>query len=297
MSYNYVNYYSEKVRRGIMTGGATINFGDLGKPANTLIEKIAGAIEGISKPAQIKRLAKAQAEADLIKAESDINIHELKQRALSRFVAEETKKQDNMEKITEKALPLLGKSSDPQKMEDDWITNFFDKSRIISDTEMQTLWSKVLAGEANSPGTFSKRTVNMLGSLDKTDAQLFTKLCSYVWIVGGPCPLVFDENAPIYVDSGIDLGTLVHLTNIGLISLNLSSKFGKTRIGKTLLVDYYSNQKLVTFPKEQDNLLLLGMVVFTNSGEQLQKICDAEPVNGFMDYVIDIWSKNGLTIS
>jgi hypothetical protein len=38
--------------------------------------------------------------------------------------------------------------------------------------EMQNLWAQVLAGEANSPGTYSKRTVNFLSSLDKKDAAL-----------------------------------------------------------------------------------------------------------------------------
>jgi hypothetical protein len=49
-------------------------------------------------------------------------------------------------------LPELTEAATPEKLEDDWITNFFDKCRLISDEEMQTLWSKVLAGEANAPG-------------------------------------------------------------------------------------------------------------------------------------------------
>ena len=32
-------------------------------------------------------------------------------------------------------------------MDNDWTVNFFDKSRIVSDDEMQNLWSRVLAGE------------------------------------------------------------------------------------------------------------------------------------------------------
>jgi Protein of unknown function (DUF2806) len=48
---------------------------------------------------------------------------------------------------------------------DDWITNFFDKCRIVSDEEMQQIWAKVLAVEANKPGTYSKRTVNFLSSV------------------------------------------------------------------------------------------------------------------------------------
>ena len=57
----------------------------------------------------------------------------------------------NMEGITAKALPLLNENAGPDSMDNDWIVNFFDKSRIVSDDEMQNLWSRVLAGEANAP--------------------------------------------------------------------------------------------------------------------------------------------------
>ena len=67
---------------------------------------------------------------------------------------------------------------------------FFEKSRIVSDNEMQELWSRVLAGEANDPGTYSKRTVNFLSDLDKGEAALFTKLCGFVWLMGNLVPLV-----------------------------------------------------------------------------------------------------------
>ena len=105
---------------------------------------------------------------------------------------EEAKKQSNIEEITAKALPQVDENAQPQNMEDDWITNFFDKCRLISDEEMQILWSKVLAGEANSPGTYSKRTVNFLGSLDKSDAFLFQSLCNFCWSIDNiAVPLIY----------------------------------------------------------------------------------------------------------
>src|SRR6266542_4826978 len=88
-------------------------------------------------------------------------------RAMHRFIEEEAHRQKNIEDITAKALPQLEEGAKPDAMEDDWVTNFFDKSRIVSDTQMQDLWSRVLAGEANTPGAYSKRTVNFLSDLDK----------------------------------------------------------------------------------------------------------------------------------
>ena len=143
-----------------------VNLGKLSKPADTLIKKVSSAIGGIFEPWQIKRVAKAETEASLMKAKTDIEITDLHRRAMHRFVEEEANRQENMEEITKKALPQLESRSDPSMMDDDWVTNFFDKSRIVSDTEMQNLWAQVLAGEANNPGTYSKRTVNFLGDVD-----------------------------------------------------------------------------------------------------------------------------------
>ncbi len=191
-----------------------VNLGQLSKPADTLIKKVSAAVGGIFAPWQIKRVAKAEAEARLIKTKTEIKITDLHRRAMHRFVEEEAKRQENMEAITEKALPQLDSGSDPSKMEDDWLTNFFDKSRIVSDKDMQELWARVLAGEANSPGSYSKRTVNFLGDLDKRDAELFSALCSFGWFIGNFTPLVYDVNASIYNDKGLDFGTLTHLDSM-----------------------------------------------------------------------------------
>ena len=70
-------------------GGALIKIEDLAKPATVLVEKISEAIGGYFKPYQIRRLAKAEAEADKIRAKAQIEITDLHRRALTRFVAEE----------------------------------------------------------------------------------------------------------------------------------------------------------------------------------------------------------------
>ena len=94
-----------------------VNFGDLTKPATVLIEKISDAIGGIFKPHQIRRIAQAEAEADKIRAVSQIEVTALQDRAISRFFNEEAKKQYNIETITGKALPLLEEGASPQNIE------------------------------------------------------------------------------------------------------------------------------------------------------------------------------------
>lgn len=268
-----------------------INLGELSKPANTLIKKVSSAVGGIFEPWQIKRVAKAEAKADLIKAKSEIEITDLHHRAMHRFVEEEALRQQNMEKITENALPQLNDGSDPSAMEDDWVTNFFDKSRIVSDKQMQNLWSSVLAGEANAPGTYSKRTVNFLSSIDKKDAELFKTLCSFGWMVGPFTPLVFDSDATIYNDHGLNFNTLTHLDSIGLIQFNSLSGFQRKRLPKKIAVLYCGQPLTLTMEKEEDNMLPIGQVLLTNIGIEFVNVCKASGVEGFVDYVKSKWKK------
>jgi len=206
-----------------------------------------------------------------------------------RFLEEEAKKQGNIEGITQKALPLLSEQAEPQKVEDDWITNFFDKSRIVADREMQELWARVLAGEANAPGTFAKRTVNLLGDLDKSDAELFMKLCGFGWQIGNIVPLVFDVQHKIYNQHGIDFGSLAHLESLGLIQFDNLAGYKRLQLPKQFSISYYGTPIPMRLPKESDNELPVGHVLLTRAGQQLAPVCGSQPVDDFLKFATDHW--------
>lgn len=277
-----------------MGDNAIINLGDLSKPATVLIEKISDAIGGIFKPYQIRRIAKAEAEAEKIRALADIEIKELQQRALVRFVAEETKKQANIESITAKAINGLKADAKPEDIEDDWIANFFDKCRLISDNEMQELWARILSGEANSPGTYSKRTVNFLHSLDKADAQLFTVLCSYGWLIGDIVPLIYDVQAEIYKRNGINFNSLKHLDEIGLVSFNNLTGYRRIGLPERITVFYYGTPINIQFKNKENNDLNVGKVLLSKVGQELAPIVGSKPLPEFLEYTLKKWSDMGL---
>ena len=275
------------------TSNSLINLGDLSKPADTLIKKIAKGVGGFFGPFQVKRLAKAEAAA-VIKAESDIQITDLKYRAVHRWIEEIARDQQNMEDITAKAVPHLNKNANPDAMDDDWIVNFFDKSRKVSDGEMQALWARILAGEANAPGTYSKRTVNFLLEMSKTDAELFSKLCKFKWTIGDAVgPLMFDVEAKIYNKHDINFNTLSHLESIGLIQFQkpgfVVSDFALSGLPKQVIADYYGKSIRLEIPNKEKNELRIGYVYFTIIGKELALLCGSEPVDGFLEYVKDIW--------
>ena len=273
------------------TSISLINLGKLAKPADTLIKKISSAAGILYEPRQIKRIAKAEAKAALIEAQSDIEITDLHRRAAHRWIEEEAQQQKIMEDITAKALPQLNESAKPDSVDNDWIVNFFDKCRIVSDKEMQELWSRILASEANAPGTYSKRTVNFLSNLEKGEADLFTRLCGFGWVIGNFVPLVFDQKANIYNKDGINFTTLGHLDSIDLIRFDGIGSFYKKNLPKKFSVTYFGKLLTVEMPHDAVNKLDIGKVLLTRTGNELVSICGSKPVDGFWEYVKENWKQ------
>lgn len=273
-----------------------VNIGDLAKPANTLIEKISDAIGGIFKPYQIRRVAQAEAEVALLKANTEIEVTDLHKRALVRFFIEEARKQDNIESITRKAIPELAEDAQPAQIENDWIVNFFDKSRLISDEDMQLLWAKILSGEANSPGKFSKRTINLLANLDKYDAEIFTQLCGFTFLIGNEVfPLIYDEDHIIYSKYGINFSTLSHLDAIGLIHFAPLSGYIQRGLNQNGNVYYLgSNEPVwIGFPQMENNSIKIGKVILTQEGRQIAQICEYPTREGLTNYIREVWRNLG----
>ena len=283
------------------TSNSLINLGDLAKPIDTLIHKISDATGVFYEPTRIRRKAEAESDAaitsakaeaavDIIKAESEIEIADLHQRTVQRRIKEDMRDQKNMEAIIAQAVPDVNEEAKPDSMENDWIANFFDKCRIVSDSEMQSLWSRVLAGEANAPGTYSKRTVNLLSDLDKSDAELFTKLCGFGWQIDDFIPLVFNEKVEIYNRHGINLDTLSHLESIGLIQFRVFG-FMWSNFSQRFFADYYGKPLFLDMPKDTGNKLKIGKTRLTKIGQELAPICGSKPVDGFYEYVKDQWKQ------
>ena len=265
------------------------------KPATRLIEKISDAIGVAWKPYQIKRIAKAKVEAAKIEAQGGIEITDLHRRAMIRWMNEEAQNQQNMEAITAMALPSVREEAEPDSIENDWLVNFFDKCRKISDDEMQGLWARILSGEANAPGSFSKRTVNCVAELDQSDAELFVRLCGFVIVWQNSKsiqqPLIFSDGAEIYNNHGINFTSLYHLESIGLITIlsPITVRWGS--LPKHCLVTYHGQSLALDLPQDAGNQIEAGYVLFTSIGAELASICVSRPVEGFWEYVQHHWKQ------
>ena len=242
-------------------------------------------------------MAEADAEAyrirEMSKAKVDIEVEQLRQRAADRFLTEEMAKQENMESITKKAIPHLSDDASPNDIEDDWITSFFDKCRITSDKQMQDLWAAILAGEANNPGSFSRKTVYIVADLDQRAAGLFVSLCRFVWVVHQNVgPLIFDVQHDIYNRCGVNFGSLRQLEALGLARYDDLSGFVILDLPERVTAYYGDRPFLLTLPGESNRKLDIGKVLFTQYGAELFKVVRAPVVEGLFDYVRGIWAPD-----
>ncbi len=97
------------------------------------------------------------------------------------------REQVNLDQIVFKAAEDLKKNPSPKDernlgskktINDDFLTAFEKEASQKSTEEMQAHFGKVLAGEIRSPGSFSIRSLKILGQMDQSVAMLFAKFCS-----------------------------------------------------------------------------------------------------------------------
>ena len=302
-----------------MTGKPLIDVGGLAKPATALINRVSEAIGGIAKPGQIVRVAKAEgkakgikntarvekaaarAEVAKIEAATRIEISAMEARGLRRMVTEEGINQKNIEDITAKAILHLSADAEPEELDQDFIRRLFDRARLTSDDEMQELWAKVLAGEANAKGSYSKRTVDVVSQLEKSDAELFGKFCSYVWEADGPVPFVYCK----YKDNKdrepheIVYSELLHLDDIGLISFSGTTMLIIGSMPERYKVKYFGIDVYVIDERPNTGSIDAGHVALTIAGSQLSNIVNARGHKSILNDTLQemLKSNKGLAIS
>ena len=270
-----------------------------------LLNKISDAVGWYFEPRQIIRVAKAEADAKIIDAEADakvavrqaqtdIEIADIYRRAEMRSAKEEVIRQANMESVIAKSLPYLDDDASPEDMGNDWVANLFEKCRIVSDEQMQQAWARILAGEANNPGSFSRKTVNLMADFGQVDADLFHTLCRFAWSSDGvemPISLIFDYQHEIYNQEGITYPSCSYLESLGLAKMET---YGFSLRGNQVKVSYFTRSISVrTTDKSPDKgNINAGRLFFTNAGAELANICEVKPVDGLFEYVCDTFRRD-----
>ena len=216
--------------------------------------------------------------------ESDLPDEQKQQLAFWHYVKADEQK--NMVSVVERAIPQLTENAKPEDVKPDWYRNFFSKQCHVSDSEMHEIWARILAGEANQPGSFSKRTLSILSilsDLDKVEAEIFSKLCCFAWeLCGRLTPLIVKDahNNPIYSSHSISFPALSHFQTIGLLQFSHLTPF---RFSSDYSSIYYFGRKLELLDAKSG--FWFGHGDFSVCGRELCAICDRKPIDGLWEYV------------
>lgn len=176
------------------------------------------------------------------------------------------KRLSNIKSVVEYAADELGDKEAPEHEPDpDWTARFFNEVQDVSSEDMQRIWARILAGEVESPGHTSLRTLEALKNLTKIDAEIFRDICDFV--IDGE--LLFYE---LHSESSgaINFGNLLHLQECGLINpeLQLEAKRNWDSDNRIIL-GHQLGFLLVTSGQGKSTSLSIPVIKLSSIGKEL----------------------------
>ena len=264
---------------------ALISFDGIADVANNLIDKISSAIGWTANRSTPQREARNTFIAEVQK----LDISPLEKAAFISDANKIIREYKNQTSIVQNALLLLAPSAQPYDVSDDWILQFMDKARLVSDANFQVIWGAILAEECNSPGSIPKAVLHILSQMDGKHAESFALVCSLSVYIQTDNGLEYTPVIPYYEyenffrRAGLKFEALIDLKAIGLIDVKVSSSLFSSFVMDELesrVVNYFDRR--YTLP-EALSYLSVGSVVFTRVGEALCKAIGQKEIDGFFE--------------
>jgi uncharacterized repeat protein (TIGR03899 family) len=191
---------------------------ELTAPLTKLIDVLANATGVLYEPTRIRRKARAMADEKAILARGDAEAKAIAARAANRREYIESRRQVNLESIATQAGNLLPETVSRVSVDEDWAIEFFEQCQDIGNERMQSVWARLLAGEVATPGSFSRRTLQTVKTMDQRDADLFSRFASLAWQIDRQFVHLFTaDSRDLLTEKNITKPDLMHLRSIGLL--------------------------------------------------------------------------------
>lgn len=262
-------------------------------PIEKLIDAVAKATGILYQPTQVVRLANAQAKADLIKANCDIEIEKLRERAAARTVHLELRRQANIESILGKTVRRLEATKSVGSPHPDWLVQFFESCKDISDDELQELWSAILADETRKPGSYQAKTLDFLRYISKEDALLFSKVASLVITIGGVSCLLWDLRArTFYNEFGIRPQELQRIRKAGFVTVQEDYRLYRNQKHE---INYFHH--IVQLDARRHGESTTSLLLLSSEADDLVKLTNRSYVQDFTRVIVNAFkSKKNMVI-
>ena len=290
----------------------------LGKVTVSLMDKLEHACGWLATP---KGAWKDQVEAKglfIEEIKNNPNLTPLEKAAFISNSKQLIKQYKNQHDIYQIALAQLDEKAQPENIDDDWLSHFFDEAKQVSKDDVKIIWGKLLADECNSPGTVPKSLIRTLSEMSAQDAKTFELLSSFgleyaaeieVTFPGNVEPLNLElantvnafidwNQSEYYQRKGLSFQQINELVNKRLISFD---PIGGYSLTAKKAVFYYHDKKFRVediknvFPAKPR--ITVGNLLLTDDGISLYKAIQHTEQTDFLDICKATWSKAGLKIT
>lgn len=250
---------------------------------NNLINKLFQSVGWVVMHPTPKKIATQQYIEDIKNKDYD----PLTKAALISNAEKSIKEYSNQYNILQIAMQSLNENSHPEQVDEDWLSIFMDKTRLVSNNEFQNIWGKILATECNRCGSIPRSLLYVLSQMDREDAEAFTILCSLsINVEDDYTPFVVIRRFDEYKKWGINYDKMLNLSSLGLIEMDL----GPLAIGYSIECDinpakvkYYDNE----YQFDNQNSVSVGGIIYTKTGQALFNAINVDKCETFWeDYVL-----------
>lgn len=277
----------------------------LSKPMTKLIEVCSSGLGKVAEPYLIKKRADAKAyelktiSKALIENKNLINLANttydsgnieivmnqdnqtkdsfqlMQNEILERQYFQEFKKQGNINNTINFTMHELENETEvsDEKVDEDWITRFFNTVENISNEQLQQLWAKILSGEIKQPNTYSLRTLEILKNLSFKEAELFSKIGAFAFIKNNDAMILADDKL-LSEKFNINFSDLLSLQDLDLLHPNIL-QLSYEKVEKEAIANLiYGNQLIQINRDDKDPIISLKVHKFTTIGKELLKLID-----------------------
>jgi hypothetical protein len=204
-----------------------------------------------------------------------------------------------------KSLEYLNDDSHPEELEEDWIRHFFERCRLSSDSDMQTVWAKILAGAANSPGLISRKTIDLVGTLEKSDAQEIAQFFNTVIEISRKsennegaiffdpyCVIPHVHRDAVPEKYSPTFNSLSHLEDLGIIRFTVANTY--YTVTSQVSKSFSYNSKLYSLDLSNSNSQLnIGHALLTKNGKELYTVIKNDGDPTYFYQIVKFFSDNG----
>lgn len=205
------------------------------------------------------------------------------ERIENRLRAVEHERQRNIDNITLYGLLESCNISKPsnEEIDRDWLNQFINVSQDVSSDQMQEVWGKILAREISNPGSFSLRSLEVLRTISKKEAEIFRQMAQFAVSVG-KSSYIFAQHT-IFDAKGDGWSDYNDLREIGLFTPGI---FGVTfhACPKCNPVFRYSNLSFKVCASKYVEFHL-DAYPLSSVGKELSKLVEITPSEEYFDKV------------